>query len=150
MENWDHHYAFVKFHGDGLRSKDAPEADKRAVRAARAYVEAAAKEGITPSSDAPGARTELYGSGASRGKNSTYRWVFDGTYIYGADSKTVPSERTYWTDNDGRLIGKGKGGPGQTGALAPWTPPPAKTDWDGASEQLFLTGLFGPFVAIFG
>ncbi|MEV6425557.1 hypothetical protein [Streptomyces sp. NPDC051662] len=31
-----------------------------------------------------------------------------------ADSKTVPSERTYWTDDNGYLVGKNKGGPGQT------------------------------------
>ncbi|MFD9687927.1 OmpH family outer membrane protein [Kitasatospora sp. NPDC059088] len=118
-----------------------------------AYLAAAAEEGIRPPAEVSdptalaSASTYMRGCGADRSEDITYRWTYDGTYIYGADSKTVPSERTYWTDKDGSLVGKTKGGPGQTWTIAPWTPtpPPAKMD---AASALMLTGLYGP-VAVF-
>ncbi|MFI8265507.1 hypothetical protein [Streptomyces sp. NPDC085665] len=68
--------------------------------------------------------TTAKGWPADKAQGSTFRWVYDGTHIYGADSKTVPSERTYWTDEGGSLVGKDKGGPGQAWTLAPWKPSP--------------------------
>ncbi|MGX4695192.1 hypothetical protein [Streptomyces sp. JNUCC 63] len=53
----------------------------------------------------------MRGCGDSRSTGNTCRWVYDGTYIYGADSKTAAVERTYWTDDNGYLVGKNKGGP---------------------------------------
>ncbi|MFZ4237440.1 hypothetical protein ACOZGD_19925 [Streptomyces murinus] len=111
--------------------------------AMRAYLDAAAKAGISPEpssaeyydSNAP---TRLGGCGVSRFENSTYRWTTDGTYIFGADSETVPAERTYWTDDNGYLVGKKKGGPGQTWTIATWTPP-VRT-----GEHPLFTGMFGP------
>lgn len=121
--------------------------DEKFVSALRAYLQAVAEEGIRPQADASGARTEMYGSGASRKSGSTYRWVFDGTHIYGADSKTVPAERTYWTDDNGYLVGRNKGGPGQTWTLASWkAPAPAAR---AAAPALLLTGLFGPIADLF-
>ncbi|MFJ5806534.1 hypothetical protein [Streptomyces sp. NPDC093093] len=86
----------------------------------------------------------MYGSGASRTKDRTYRWDTDGAYIFGADSKTVPSEQTYWTDNDGQLIGGPEGAAGQTWTIKPWTPPPAPK---ASLNDYELTGLFGPLGA---
>ncbi|MFF9818738.1 hypothetical protein [Streptomyces sp. NPDC014006] len=71
--------------------------------------------------------------------------MFDGTHIYGADSRTVQAEQTYWTDAGGYLVGKTKGGPGQTWKLTPWKPAPeTRTDVGDA----VLTGLFGPFAGL--
>lgn len=121
--------------------------DKRMAAAMRAYLDAAAKEGIRPQSQAVSARMEMYGCGASRGENRTYRWEYDGTYIYGADSKTVPSERTYWTDDNGYLVGKDKGGPGQKWTLTSWKPAPAE---DRDMTPALRTGLFGSITDLFG
>ncbi|MFJ8335414.1 hypothetical protein [Streptomyces sp. NPDC094437] len=144
--SWHENCVFLTFYGaDGLGSMS-----KEHLSVLRAYLAGAAEEGIHPTPDAPGARTGMYGSGASRGRGSTYRWVYDGTYIYGADSGTVPSERTYWTDDNGYLVGKNKGGPGQTWTIAPWTPTPRP---EARPFSLMLTGLFGPigdFLRVFG
>lgn len=147
LRKWHSYCAFRKAHGEkGIirftnDHYDTTE-DKRIVAGLDAYLEAAAKEGIVPPVIASDAPTRLYGCGASRGEGSTYGWTYDGTYIYGADSKTVPSERTYWTDEDGYLVGKPKGGPGQTWSIKPWTPskPPAGI----SRSDIALTGLFGP------
>ncbi|MGV9687799.1 hypothetical protein ACWDUX_01615 [Streptomyces sp. NPDC003444] len=147
LRKWHYYCAFRKAHGDegAIRftniNYDTSE-DKRIVAGLDAYVEAAAKEGVVPPVIASNAPTRMYGCGASRGQGSTYGWTYDGTYIYGADSKTVPSERTYWTDEDGYLVGKPKGGPGQTWSIKPWTPskPPAGI----SRSDIVLTGLFGP------
>ncbi|MGW6568432.1 hypothetical protein [Streptomyces sp. NPDC054975] len=152
LEEWHMNCALLAFHKNGVirltnHNYESPE-DRKVAAAVRAYTDAAAKEGIKPlviSQSA--ARTELYGCGASRHEGSTYRWVYDGTHIYGADSKTVPAEQTYWTDEDGRLVGKNKGGPGQTWTLAPWKPSPQATD---PVRAVVLTGLFGPLGVIFG
>ncbi|MDX2394963.1 hypothetical protein NJL88_33840 [Streptomyces sp. DK15] len=121
------------------------------VPAARVFLDAAANEGVLPATTVSGAMTALYGCGASRRTSlrypkATYRWTTDGTYIYGADSMTVSAERTYWTDDQGYLVGKDKGGPGQAWTLAPWTPPPADR-FDG--ESALFTGLFGPIATAF-
>ncbi len=84
---------------------------------------------------------------ARREEGSTYRWAYDGTYIYGADSKTVPAERTYWTDEGGSLVGRSKGGPGQTWSLAAWKPTEAQPD---PVRAVALTGLFGPIAGLLG
>lgn len=119
------------------------ERDKKLIAAMRAYLDAAAKEGITPAAPASSsARTEMHGCGADRYEHSTYRWEYDGTHIYGADSTTVPSERTYWTDENGFLVGKDKGGPGQTWTLTQWKPPAPQPNM---ARALLFTGLFGPF-----
>ncbi|MFB6951297.1 hypothetical protein ACFCXP_16865 [Streptomyces niveus] len=103
-------------------SEHDAEMTKAMAAAAQPYLDAAAKEGTTLAFDASGATTDMYGCGAERGRGATYRWEYDGTYIYGADSKTVSSERTYWTDDDGSLLGKPKGGAGQTWTLTSWKP----------------------------
>ncbi|WP_435240260.1 hypothetical protein [Streptomyces sp. YPW6] len=146
LRKWHYYCAFRKAYGDEVvirfaDNKDATR-DKRIVAGLEAYVAAAAKEGIVPPVIASNATTRMHGCGVGRGEGSTYGWAYDGTYIYGADSKTVPSERTYWTDEDGYLVGKPKGGPGQTWSIKPWTPtkPP-----EGISRtDIALTGLFGP------
>ncbi|GAA2650780.1 hypothetical protein GCM10010425_74370 [Streptomyces spororaveus] len=75
------------------------------------------------------------------------RWEFDGTYIAASDSKTVPWERTYWTDDNGRLVGKAKGHPGQKRTVAPWEPrKPAPAEADIA--DVYLTGYFGPLASV--
>ncbi|MEW2139531.1 hypothetical protein AB0892_23605 [Streptomyces sp. NPDC005409] len=90
----------------------------------------------------------MHGCGASRTSSRTYRWTYDGTCIHGADSTTVPAERTYWTDRSGLLIGKDKGGPGQAWTLAPWTPR-AETQSDPV-RAIALTGVFGLVAGFFG
>ncbi|MGW5307656.1 hypothetical protein ACWERF_27435 [Streptomyces griseoluteus] len=116
--------------------------DKRIITALDAYLEAAVAEGIVPPGIGSSAVTLMDGCGTSRGPNALCGWIYDGTHIYGSDSKTVPSERTYWTDEDGYLVGKPKGGPGQTWSVKPWTPskPPAGI----SRSDIALTGLFGP------
>ncbi len=125
------------------------EEDPEGTEAAQSYLDAAAEAGIHPPPvESDRALTRMYGCGASRDKNSTYRWAYDGTHIYGADSKTVPTERTYWTDDGGYLIGRNKGGPGQTWTLTAWNhrtqtqPDPVKA--------IALTGLFGPIAGLLG
>ncbi|MFJ9079471.1 hypothetical protein ACIRO3_30175 [Streptomyces sp. NPDC102278] len=76
------------------------------------------------------------------------RWAYDGTHIYGADSKTVPTERTYWTDEAGYLVGKSKGGPAQAWTLAAWKP--AQTQQPDPVRAIALTGLFGPIAGFLG
>ncbi|MGW2025310.1 hypothetical protein [Streptomyces decoyicus] len=56
----------------------------------------------------------MYGTGNSRGRTTAYRWEFDGTHIYGVEDRCLPSERAYWTDEKGVLVGKSKAGPGQS------------------------------------
>ncbi|MFE3618440.1 hypothetical protein, partial [Streptomyces anulatus] len=127
---------------------DKAEWDKRVIAALRAYLDEAAKEGIAPSPFTSASRTRMFGCGAKRGKGATYRWAYDGTYIYGSDSETVPSERTYWTDHNGQLVGKHKGVPGQTWTIAPWKPTPAQAESD--VSAILLTGLFGPIGSVLG
>jgi hypothetical protein len=55
----------------------------------------------------------------------------------------VPAERTYWTDEDGYLVGKAKGGLGQAWTIAPWNPP--APDPQANVGGAILTGLFGLF-----
>ncbi|MFD4740170.1 hypothetical protein ACFWNQ_22770 [Streptomyces virginiae] len=146
LMDWNQNCAFVAFYGEsGIRltnSNTRTAEDKKIAAAMTAYIKAAAEEGITKAGGASSARTGMYGAGASRSGGSTYAWTYDGTYIYGADSKTVPSERTYWTDEDGYLVGRNKGGAGQKWTLAPWTPTPEPKISDGLA--LVRTGLFGP------
>jgi hypothetical protein len=82
--------------------------------------------------------------GAKRYEGSTYRWDYDGTYITASDSETVPSEKTYWTDDNGRLVGKPKGSPGQKWTIAAYKEPADQID----GEAIFLTGMFGPLAGI--
>ncbi|MFE6498238.1 hypothetical protein [Streptomyces sp. NPDC057748] len=146
LEFWHTQCANLAFHDNGVVSYDT--GDGKITAAVRAYIDAAAKEGIKPSIvSRAGASTRMHGTGARRSKGSTYRWVFDGTHIYGADSKTVPSERTYWTDQDGVLVGKSKGGSGQTWTVAPWKPSPKAPD---PARAIILTGLFGPLGVALG
>ncbi|MFD6891415.1 hypothetical protein [Streptomyces sp. NPDC059957] len=144
LELWHGYCASIRF------PEHHVEEDPEGVDAAHAYIDAAAEQGIHPPAVESGdASTRMHGCGARREKNSTYRWAYDGTHIYAADSKTVPAERTYWTDEGGFLVGKSKGGPGQTWTLAPWKPPIAQTQHDPV-KALALTGLFGPFASLFG
>ncbi|WP_097967596.1 hypothetical protein [Streptomyces sp. or20] len=151
LESWHRNCAVLAFYADGgirLSGDYETPLDKRVAAAIRVYMEAASKEGIKPSvMGKSGARTKMYGCGASRGGSSTYRWVYDGTHIYGADSTAIPSERTYWTDEDGRLVGKNKGGPGQTWTLASWKPTAPAAD---PVRAVTLTGLFGPLGIVLG
>jgi hypothetical protein len=125
------------------------EEDLEGPEAAQSYLDAAAEDGVHPPAVESGrSSTRLHGCGASRGTNSTYRWAYDGTHIYGADSKTVPSERTYWSDEGGYLTGKVKGGPGQSWTLTAWKPP-AGIPHDPV-RAIALTGLFGPAAGLFG
>ncbi|MFI8266595.1 hypothetical protein [Streptomyces sp. NPDC085665] len=143
LDLWHGYCASLKFPQQNIEEEDleGPEA-------AQSYLDAAAEEGIHPPAvKADRTSTRMYGCGASRGKNSTYRWAYDGTHIYGADSKTVPSERTYWTDDGGYLVGKNKGGPGQTWTLASWKPPAPQSD---PVKAIALTGLFGPIANLLG
>ncbi|MFF3416008.1 hypothetical protein ACFYW9_15135 [Streptomyces sp. NPDC002698] len=129
-EEWYSACSFLATGGSDAVRLGGTERDKRLAAAMRAYLDTAAKEGITPTAPASSsARTEMYGCGASRYEHSTYRWEYDGTHIYGADSRTVPSERTYWTDEHGILVGKDKGGPGQTWTLTLWKPPLPSPTW---------------------
>ncbi|MFF3216950.1 hypothetical protein ACFYYB_40800 [Streptomyces sp. NPDC002886] len=141
---WNDLCGFVAFEGESgvmlTNTNYRTSEDKKISAAATSYIKAAAKEGITKAGGASSARTAMDGSGASRDKGSTYAWAYDGTYIYGADSRTVPSERTYWTDENGYLVGRNKGGAGQKWKLAPWTPTPQPTD----GLALVRTGLLGP------
>ncbi|MFD4022257.1 hypothetical protein ACFWRV_01885 [Streptomyces sp. NPDC058576] len=146
LREWHSQCAFRKTFGEDAGFHftdgefDTPE-DKRIVAALDAYLKAAAKERVIPPVIASNAATELDGCGASRGQESTYGWTYDGTYIYSSDSKTVSYERTYWTDENGYLVGKPKGGPGQTWSIKKWTP----TKSGGPSRSdIALTGLFGP------
>ncbi|MFK0235324.1 hypothetical protein [Streptomyces vinaceus] len=59
----------------------------------------------------------------------------------------MPSDRTYWTDDGGYLVGKSKGGPGQTWTLAAWKPPSRQAD---PVKAIALTGLFGPIADLLG
>ncbi|MFJ9643019.1 hypothetical protein [Streptomyces sp. NPDC101206] len=130
------------YDADGLRASDREHVEEM-----RAYVAAAEKGGVTVPPSRVSARTTMYGCGAKRYSGGTYRWIFDGTYIYAADSKTVPSERTYWTDQDGTLVGKAKGGEGQKWTLAK-AKEPAKPAGRSAAEDVFFSGLFGPVANI--
>ncbi|MQY27300.1 hypothetical protein [Nocardia aurantia] len=57
---------------------------------------------------------------ADRATGVTYQWQTDGHYIWGADSTTIPSHRTYWTDNGSHgLVARRKGGTGQTWTCTP-------------------------------
>ncbi|MGW1520730.1 hypothetical protein [Streptomyces sp. NPDC002287] len=90
--------------------------------AVNAYLEEAARGGIVPQPVTTAAQTEMRGNRASRYEGSTYNWTYDGTYIYSSGSQSLPAERTYWTDEDGYLVGKTKGGAGQTWTIKKWTP----------------------------
>ncbi|MER7195916.1 hypothetical protein [Streptomyces flaveolus] len=130
-----------------LGSKELDGVDKRFVEAMNTYLAEAAKGGVTVPGATVSSRTGMFGCGAMRGENSTYRWRYDGTYIYGADDRTVPAEQTYWTDEDGRLVGKSKGGAGQKWKIAPWTEPPKTSQYD--VSDVYLTGFFGPLSRFF-
>ncbi|MFF5809484.1 hypothetical protein [Streptomyces sp. NPDC012746] len=122
---------------------------KRIGAAQDAYLEAAAKEGIVvPPATVSDSATYMYGCGARRESGKTYAWTYDGTHIYGADSETVPCERTYWTDTDGYLVGRPKGGAGQTWSIVKWTPTKPKPGT--SPTDAALTGLFGPIANILG
>ncbi|MFK0238195.1 hypothetical protein [Streptomyces vinaceus] len=142
VARWNDRCTQLAFYGkdqlDGVDSKFAEEMTD--------YLKTAAKEGITKPVSNIGSRTELFGCGAKRYRGSTYRWSYDGTYISASDSQTVPSEQTYWTDDDGQLVGKSKGHPGQKWKIAPYKAP-AKPPVD--AEEVFLTGMFGPIGSIF-
>ncbi|GHE46497.1 hypothetical protein CP980_34990 [Streptomyces vinaceus] len=94
----------------------------RLIAALDTYLEAAAREGIVPPVIGSDCATSVYGCGASTGTRNAYGWTYDGTYIYAADSHTISAERTYWTDADGYLVGRPKGGPGQTWSITQWKP----------------------------
>ncbi|MFG3350271.1 hypothetical protein ACGF1Z_35100 [Streptomyces sp. NPDC048018] len=130
------------YDADGLRASD-----REHVEAMRTYVAAAEKGGVTVPPGRVSAGTTMYGCGAKRYKGSTYRWVFDGTHIYAADSTTLPSQATYWTDEEGALVGKAKGGPGQKWTLAKVEEAPTRPSGQTAAEAVFFTGLFGPITA---
>ncbi|MGW6568430.1 hypothetical protein [Streptomyces sp. NPDC054975] len=142
VARWNDRCARLAFHGEDKLNAF----DKKFVEAMRGYLTAAAKQGIAKPVSSVDSPTGMYGCGAKRYGGSTYRWDYDGTYITASDSKTVPSERTYWTDNDGLLVGKAKGGPGQKWTIAPYEEP-AKTD-KADGEDIFLTGMFGPLTSI--
>ncbi|KOU43669.1 hypothetical protein ADK53_05000 [Streptomyces sp. WM6373] len=140
--SWDLGCSLFEYTPDGLTFTEEETA------AMRAYLKAVAEEGFAALRPGPGplTRTEMDGCGRNRHAGiSTYRWVYDGTYIYGADD-TVPVEHTYWTDAGGSLVGRNKGEPGQKWTIAPWTPPAPGPDM----TALALTGLFGPLGALFG
>ncbi|MGW0411241.1 hypothetical protein ACWDZX_08070 [Streptomyces collinus] len=152
LSQWHHNCAVRKVRGEQAlfrftnRNYDTSE-DKRIVAALDAYLKAAADEGVTAPVIASNATTRMDGCGGSRSGSSTYGWIYDGTYIYGSDSETVPAERTYWTDEGGYLVGKPKGGPGQTWSIKPWTP--SKSAGTSRSD-IALTGLFGPISRALG
>ncbi|MFQ6146452.1 hypothetical protein ACLMNJ_25835 [Streptomyces seoulensis] len=143
VARWNEGCAYLAFNG----ADDLGETDKKFVDEMRAYLAAAAEEGITKPVSKVGSRTEMYGCGAKRYQGSTYRWVYDGTYITASDSKTVPREKTYWTDDDGHLVGKAKGQPGQKWTIAPYEEPAKAPAQDGIADIL-LTGMFGPIASI--
>ncbi|GAB2722689.1 hypothetical protein [Kitasatospora kifunensis] len=141
LEQWHKLCAALALDKSDISFPGASEDQKKTFNAAlRAYLEAAAKQGVKPTTDSSGAPTGM-DAGGTPDDGDTYRWVYDGTHIYAAAGRTVPSERTYWTDEDGRLVGKSKGGPGQTWTLASWTPPAPTSD---PGRPILLTGLFGP------
>ncbi|WP_282694952.1 hypothetical protein [Streptomyces sp. CC208A] len=90
-------------------------------------------------------RTEIDGCGISSSVGAS-GWVYDGAHIYAADSDKVDAERTYWTDEGGSLVGKSRGGSGQTWTVAPWQAPEPRPDL----TPLAVTGLFGPIAAALG
>ncbi|MFF5435465.1 hypothetical protein ACFY5K_36415 [Streptomyces griseofuscus] len=142
VARWNDSCARLAFRGaDALDGTGKKFAD-----AMRAYLAAAAKEGIAKPVAKHGSRTQMFGCGAKRYGGSTYRWDYDGTYITASDSQTVPWEKTYWTDDGGRLVGKAKGGPGQKWTIAAYKKP-AKTEQTDIAD-IFLTGMFGPLAAI--
>ncbi|WP_049649903.1 hypothetical protein [Kitasatospora sp. MY 5-36] len=150
LARWNDHCALLAFYGEGKLDGT----DKKFVKEMRAYLAAAEKDGITKPVSRVGSRTQMYGCGAMRYAGSTYRWDYDGTYITASDSKTVPSERTYWTDDDGRLVGKAKGGAGQKWTIASYKAPAESPDKGGAditgvAAEVLFTGLFGPIASIF-
>ncbi|MFF8958678.1 hypothetical protein [Streptomyces sp. NPDC014894] len=140
VARWNDRCAALAFYGadelDGI--------DKKSVEAMRTYLAAAAKDGITKPVSQVGSRTDMFGCGASRYGGSTYRWTYDGTYITASDSQTMSSEGTYWTDVDGRLVGKAKGHSGQKWTIAPYKEPAKTPD----VPDLFLSGMFGPLASI--
>ncbi|MFI0503217.1 hypothetical protein ACH3WN_10160 [Streptomyces albogriseolus] len=145
VARWNDRCATLSFYG----TDKLDDNDNEHVEEMRAYLAAAAKEGITKPVSSVGARTEMFGCGAMRYVGSTYRWDYDGTYITASDSKTVPSEQTYWTDDKGQLVGKAKGHPGQKWTIAPYKAP-TKADSGGVDlPSVFLTGLFGPIASVF-
>ncbi|PKW11836.1 hypothetical protein SAMN05428944_0930 [Streptomyces sp. 1222.5] len=83
-----------------------------------------------------GSRTELYGCGAKRYEGSTYRWSYDCIYISASDSQTVRGKQTYGSDDDGRLVGKAKGHPGQKWKIAPYKAPAKPPQADGAAATI--------------
>ncbi|MET7344643.1 hypothetical protein [Streptomyces sp. NPDC005547] len=140
VAKWNASCAHLAFHGaDRLDATD-----KKFVETMSAYLAAAAKDGISKPVSTVASRTGMYGCGAKRYEGSTYRWDYDGTYITASDSQTVPWERTYWTDDNGRLVGKAKGNPGQKWTIAPYKEPAETPD----VPDLFLTGMFGPLASI--
>lgn len=91
--------------------------------------------------------SRAYGCGAERRSGRTCRWVYDGTHIYAADSQKIVAENTYWTDYNGHLVGTAKGAAkAQEWTVKPWTLP----EPDRNKTAIVLTGLLGPFGAIFG
>lgn len=152
LRAWHSQCAFLTAHGSGavlrLSGRDETDEDRRITAAMARYVKAAAKEGIVPPVIASDSTTRLYGCGAVNAGSSTYNWTYDGTYIYAADSDTIPSQQTYWTDNNGYLVGRPKGGPGQTWSIVKWTP--TKPEPGTSLSETALTGLFGPLDTVFG
>ncbi|MEU3204971.1 hypothetical protein ABZ702_14075 [Streptomyces cyaneofuscatus] len=123
LEQWHELCAFIALPEDiEIKMHTDPDKDKEIKAGLRAYIDAVAQEGVTASPAWSSAQFRTQGCGRGRSSNDTYRWEYDGTHIYAADSKTLPAERTYWTDRDGTLLGRPQGGPGQTWTLASWTP----------------------------
>lgn len=149
LHEWHFYCAGLKVSDRAVRLGDGPETsqDRRIMTALDAYAKAAAKEGIVPPVIAADSTTRMYGSGASNYEGSTYGWTYDGTHIYAADSRTIPSQQTYWTDAGGYLVGRPKGGPGQSWSITAWTPTPEPDTNLGA---VTLTGLFGPLNKFLG
>ncbi|MFJ3438816.1 hypothetical protein ACIPMU_35420 [Streptomyces cyaneofuscatus] len=120
------------------------EGPRDLVAAMKKYMAEVLKGTTTAPRRFPDAKIAMYGAGARRGAGSTPRWTTDGSYIFGADSRTIESERTYWTDKDGILVGQTKGHAGQAWSIKPWTPPVTQKV---NVNDFALTGLFGPLAA---
>ncbi|MFI5704469.1 hypothetical protein ACIA78_31020 [Streptomyces xanthochromogenes] len=94
----------------------------------------------------PKGRMEMGGCGKSRTLGTTYAWSTKGGFIFGADSRTVPAESTYWTVNsDGWFSAQPRGEAGQKWTIAPWTEPAPVPNLNAYA----LTGLFGPLGSFF-
>ncbi|MFE1790878.1 hypothetical protein ACFW7J_21190 [Streptomyces sp. NPDC059525] len=84
------------------------------------------------------ARTGMYGCGAdSSNDTSAYRWWFENGHIYGGSDMTQSGDSLFWTDDNGRLVGRPKGSPGQKWTVTKWTPS------EGTDPDDVGTGLYG-------